>query len=91
MERRGAAPDPDDLHVLNPTQTLHNIGQCRCRQRQRIAAGQKHVCNLRMPGDVGHRRRNVTKVFPLGTDEHTFSEAVPADTLADVADQQQNG
>ncbi len=52
IDRRDAGVQADDLHMVDAAQPLHDRAEPARREHQRIAAGEDHLPDLRVGGDV---------------------------------------
>jgi hypothetical protein len=92
LDRRHAGVEAHDLDVVDGRQPPAQVAQAARRQHQRVAAGDDHLPDLRVGGDVGEGgvqlfRRQVGQ--PLGPD-HLAAEAEPAIDRAGVGGFQQH-
>ena len=90
IERRHLRADADDLHVGNRAQRLEDLHEPPGAHQQRVAAGQQHVGDLGMVGDVAQPLRHVVGGLVVLVHEEALAEAVAAVGPAHLVAQQQH-
>lgn len=86
-----AGADPDDPDMGDIAERSNDLFEFACRQDQRVAAGQQDIGDFAVFADVIEHGGDITEDFLLWMDEDPLAEAVPADALTDIADQQEDG
>ena len=91
IECRHFRPDANDLDMRDFPQGLKNLDEATRTHKQRIAAGEKHVGDVGIAGDVFEALRYVVGHLVVLIHEKPFAKAIAAIGPANLVAEQQDG
>ena len=85
------AADPDDFDMVDLTKLAQDRFELAGFKCQGISTGQQYIRDLLMLTDVVNPFRNIPNGLAFVTHEQSFAETEPADTPADIGQEQESG